>query len=241
MAVKKEAATAAYSSVLRCEYMNEIIGLQKKDLTVISLGLVLMVMIFIEFRGYSILSIESKVISHQQPTITDVPLDNLTETSQIIKKEENVTTLIAKALQKKGVVVAVPQGQSVDRMVFVNKLPLFQLGDAELTLEGHRLVRAIGATLVSLRAEGRWSVNIYGHTDAKPFMLMRGPFYSNEELSMARAVHTKKALQASCARARIYCVFNTYAKSFSQPWAIDPHASVNRRFDLEIKWIPPGN
>lgn len=226
--------------------------LQKKDMAAISFGLGFLVVLFVQVRAQANQYVSRRAMI-EQPNIVasspevevaselaDSPADKAKTAAAPIGQEE-LADRIADALRKRGVVVAFPEGKANGRMVFVNKLPLFRLGGSKLTTEGHLLVRSIGATLMKLHRDGQWSLTIFGHTDAKPFLLMRGPYYNNDELSEARALHAKEAMEKSCGRARIECLFEMKAMSFRQPWSSDAIDDVNRRFDVTIKWFQGRN
>lgn len=105
---------------------------------------------------------------------------------------------------------------------------LFDMASSRLNEPLERFLRALGPALSALDR----SIEINGHTDARPFV--EGAGISNWDLSYQRAAAAREILEASgVSPAQVVGVFARGASQLYVPG--DPYASQNRRLSILVK------
>jgi len=116
-------------------------------------------------------------------------------------------------------------------IIDTEKTSMFALGSAVIQPEAQAAFAKIGAILAKLPN----SIDIVGHTDAKPFSRSYHGGYSNWELSADRANAARRLLEKSgIAPERFSSVLGRADKDLKNPK--DPFAASNRRITLKMRF-----
>jgi len=168
--------------------------------------------------------------SNDPPTIEPIVLERDAERvrgaiNQLVTEEpdlKKLSDLITVKVTENGILIQIAEGR--DDL-------LFDLSSSELKPELVKLLTELAPTLAHLG----YSLELHGHTDARPFPA--GSVKNNWTLSFQRAESARLALEGAGVPPEL--IGGVYAHGSTQPIAKDPKSPTNRRLSIFARRADP--